>query len=479
MDITINNFIKEKVRKYKQILFLIIILVVSYLIGRTVATNKFTSFHLMSFIILFLLVISRFKVQNLLVIYLFIFPFNYWTSIGQVNLNLNELLILVLFFLWFFGLLLKGKIKYKANPFNKWILAYVLLGFVLLVNSPLSNKSTYKAIARTIEFGMFFLVLANNFPTNNDEKYLKRLSNLLIFAMMIVCSIGIIEFLVYSKNFPQSFINFHQRMIYLGIYPPRPLQSIVNFSLEGKTIGSTFGSKSALSIYLSAILPLVFIKILFSKNLFPKVVFVFIFALGLLSLFLTGSRAGLMAFLVGIIIIFYVLRTKKFFSVAITVILGILVFSYFLPQSFQKRLTFQSHESSLIGRTIYMKRSIEIIKNNLLIGAGIDSLGAEEGKSKPHNAFLSEFQTKGIFGFLIITGLFLSVIKCSYKNLTLLIKDKNIGPYALWVFVVIVIYFITSFAAEPFYENQTSMLFILALVISFTFLRRNSNHEKS
>lgn len=472
MNVTINNFIKEKVRKYKQILFLIIILVVSYFIGRTVATNKFTSFHLMSFIILFLLVVSRFKIQNLLVIYLFIFPFNYWTSIGQVNLNLNELLILVLFFLWFFGLFLKGKIKYKTNPFNKWILAYVLLSLVLLVNSPLSNKSTYKAIARTMEFGMFFLVLANNFPTNNDKKYLKRLSNLLLFAMMIVCSIGIIEFLVYNRNFPQSFINFHQRMISLGMYPPRPLQKIVNLSMGGKTIGSTFASRFALSIYLSAILPLVFIKILFVKDLFRKVVFIFMFALGLLSLFLTGSRTGSMAFLAGIIVIFYVLKTKKLFSFAAIVILGILIFSYFLPQSLQKRLTFRSYESSLIGRKIYAKRSIEIIKNNVLIGAGIDSLGAEEGKSKPHNAFLTEFQIKGIFGFLIITGLFLSAIKCSYKNLTLLIKDKNIGPYALWVFVVIVIYFITSFAAEPFYENQTSMLFILVVAISSTFLKK-------
>ncbi|MHA1381886.1 MAG: O-antigen ligase family protein [Candidatus Helarchaeota archaeon] len=483
MNFIIYNSIIEKIKK-KQILFSIaisiIFLLISLFIGWGVATDKFTSLHLMGLIILSFLILCKFKAKNLMIIYLFLFPFNYWTHIGAVNLNLNESLIFILFFLWSISFFVKGKINIKiidkANPFKKWVLAYALLSLILIINSPLGDKSTYKAMARSIEYSMLFFIMASVFVYSDIN--LKKISRLLLASMAIVCSLGIIEFLIYNISFPQSFISFHQKMISLGIYPPKPLQGIINFSLEGKTIGSTFASKSALSIYLSAILPLVLMKILFTKDIFQKLIYCFLFMVGILNLFLTGSRVGLITFLIGILIIFYVLKIKKFFSIATIVILGILIFSYFLPKGIQTRLTFKSHESSLIGRKVYMERSIEIIKNNFLAGAGVDSLGAKEGKSKPHNAFLSEFQIKGIFGFLIIMGLFFSTIKNSFKNLKLMIKDKNDGLYALWSFVVIMIYFFTSFAAEPFYENQTSVLFILAVVISATFLRKNLNREK-
>jgi len=62
-----------------------------------------------------------------------------------------------------------------------------------------------------------------------------------------------------------------------------------------------------------------------------------------------------------------------------------------------------------------------------------------------------------------------------YKN------DKSeIGIYAIWSFITVFIYFIISLTAEPFWENQTSVLFILAIAIS-VILRRNSDKmlEKS
>jgi len=434
----------------------------------------------MIIIILFLLLLSKFRLKQLLLIYLFLFPFNYWTSIGPLNLNLNELLIFILFFLWSIGFLVKGKanfkLKDKTNPFKKWMFLYSSFSFVLLLNSSLGDKSTYKAIARPIELSMLFFVMASVFVYRDIN--LEKISRLLLSSATIVCLLGIIEFSIYNISFPQSFVIFHQKMISLGIYPPRPLKEIFNFALEGKTIGSTFASKSALSIYLSVVLPLIIIKILFKKGLFGKIKLIFLFILSALNLFLTGSRTGLITVSLGILIILYVLKIKKFSYIALSIILGILIFSYLLPPALQKRLIFLSHESSIISREVYMKRSIQIIKNNPLIGAGVDSIGSEDGKSKPHNAYLSEFQTKGIFAFLIISSLFLSAVKNSYNNLKLMAINKKDDPFLLWSFVVIMIYLFTSFAAEPFHENQTSVLFILGLVISSKFLNSSITYEQ-
>ena len=479
MKFNLNNFNEILTRKYKFGILLIALLIIICYIGWKIIADKFSSFYFLSFIVLTLFLISKFELCNLLVIYLVLLPFNYWVTIDTLNLNLNELLILTLFSIWLFSnILSNGKIKYRNNPFNKWILAYVVSSFILLFNSPLDDKSTYKAITRTMEFGMLFFVLANKLPNNSYEKYLKKLLDLLLLSMAIVCCIGIIEYIIYTRNYPESFINFHQTMISLGIYPPRPLKNIINLSLEGKTIGSTFGSKSALSIYLSIILPLVFIKILFTKNLYKKIILVFMFTIGLINLFLTGSRTGLIAFLFGIVIILYKLGTKKLFSIGISVILGILVFSYFLPQDFRDRIAFRTHQSSFMGRKVYLIRSIEIIRKNFFIGSGIDSIGAEEGQSKPHNLFISEFQTKGIFGFLIISGLMFLALKVSYENLKLLSHNKNLGVFTLWIFVLTIIYFIISFATEPFYENQTSVLFIFAIAISSIFSKSKMNYEE-
>ncbi len=456
------------------IFFIFILLCYCFFIIKNCITS-FSNVYLMTLFVLFFLTFNRFKLNNMVLFYLFVFPFNYWISMKFVNWNLSELLIITMFGLWIWSSLISGKIRYKTNPFNKWIVGYLLISFVLVLNSPMNNKSIYKSIIRVVECGVFFFVLVNNFTFN--KKNLKIVSNLLIIAMLPVCFIGVVEFLIYSKSFPFSFIDFHQKMSFLGVYAPRPLKGVINLSLEGKAIGSTFGSKSALSIYLSAVLPLVFIKMLYDKGAFQKAIFVFVFGLGLINLFLTGSRTGLISLLFGLGIIFYIRKNKINVSAITGAILCFLLFFLFLPQNIQKRLLFRSHESSLIGRKVYAKRSMKIIKSNFFTGAGVDSLGSGKGQSKPHNAFLSEFQTKGIFGFLMIAGLFLTAIKYGYKNLKLLVKDEELGIYALWSFVVIMVYFVTSFAAEPFYENQTSILFFLGIAI-ISFLNGSLDYEK-
>jgi len=165
----------------------------------------------------------------------------------------------------------------------------------------------------------------------------------------------------------------------------------------------------------------------------------------------------------------------------LTIVSGLLLFIYFLPEEFQQRLTFRSSESTISGRKSYMIRSLNIIKDNVILGAGIDSVGGKAGESKPHNAFLIEFQTKGIAAFIILIGLFFQSFRYSYKNMLIYKNDKSeIGIYAIWSFITVFIYFLISLAAEPFWENQTSVLFILAIAIS-VILRRNSDKmlEKS
>lgn len=431
----------------------------------------YKSLFFLGFVVWFILMVSRFRFANLAATFLFLFPFNYWGSVGPVNLNLSEVLIVIIFFLWLsFNITSNRGIKYIKNPFNKWILAYMAISFILLLNSNLYEKATYKAISRSLEFGMLFFILANTSPPEASSGYFKKIINLLLLAMTIVCFFGIAEFIIYNRDFPLSFIHFHQQMISWNIYPPRPLDKIVNLSLEGKTIGSTFASKSALSIYLSVMLPLVFLKMVFAKKAVYKTGLVFIFLLGLFCLFLTGSRMGVTAFLSGILIIFLILRTRKIFSIMAGLVLGIMIFSYFLPQDFQERLLFKTHQSSFFGRKTYMQRSLNIIKNNFLFGAGIDSLGGERQESKPHSAFLAEFQTKGVFAFLVFLGLFLSAIREFFRNLSLTNKpyiSDEIKIMSFWSFISIAEYFIiTCFAAEPFYENQTSVLFLLALAIA-------------
>lgn len=458
----------EKIRNYPESIYYLVVIFVVIVIGWR-APAELSSFGIMVLVVFLVLAIARFSPRSLLVLFLFLFPFNYWTfiyptPIGQINLNLNELLILLLFLVWVSNLLCRGRLTYKINLLNKLVLLYVALSFVLLINSPLNSKAVYKAIMRSVEFGALFFVMANNI--DGEEKHLKKISSLLILAMFLVCIFSLWEISLIRREFPQSFIAFHQKMIQIGLYPPRELYKIELLSREGSTVGSTFGSKAALSIYLSAILPLAITLGWFSSQVWKKALFWGIAIIGFFCLLLTGSRAGVLAFLGGMLVILFLLKTKKLFSSLLILAMVIFLTSFFLPQGLQKRLMFKTHESSLPGRMECAKRSLMIIRNNALIGAGVDSLGAGPAQSKPHNAFLTEFQTKGIVGFLIISGIFFTAFRqslLSWKK-----AKKGVGfkkAISLWSIAAITVYFVHSLGAEPFGENQTVVLFILAVVL--------------
>lgn len=150
---------------------------------------------------------------------------------------------------------------------------------------------------------------------------------------------------------------------------------------------------------------------LVQKRKMPKAALASVLGIILLSIILTGSRGGLLA--VGIIIIVYLLGMKQRITITtIAIIAGILIVSV-IPSFFLERWK-EALETGGAGRTTIWHVGLEALSNFWIVGAGLNnfpgiyrefanfgpfSMGLGRGS---HNIYLGILVELGIGGFFLL-----------------------------------------------------------------------------
>ncbi|GAB4292743.1 MAG: hypothetical protein Kow0068_17950 [Marinilabiliales bacterium] len=203
-------------------------------------------------------------------------------------------------------------------------------------------------------------------------------------------------------------------------------------------------------------------------------------------IFLLSSKAGLITALI-IIVIYPVLilpdnlkKIKRIYFLLMIILSVTIAFANPRMKSlishvkqYDENVIKETNESSLV-RILIWKASINVIKNNYLIGVGTGDLkatmlneyikngytGAYEGELNPHNQYLETMVANGLLGIItLIIFIFYPFIQQ--------IKQKKYE--AVFFFIIIIL----NFAFESILDRQSGNMFISLFYSIFVFIKNN------
>jgi len=219
-----------------------------------------------------------------------------------------------------------------------------------------------------------------------------------------------------------------------------------------KRVNGLFSNFNSFSLSLALLLPMFLFYFSKVEKIYLKVLFLVSFMLGILNLFLTGTRSGIICFFLTLIFVFiYLVIRKNIKSIHIFFILfffvSVVLFVKFFKNYYPVKRVVESINTATFfdniktSRSIFWQAGIKLWKQNIFVGNGIKS-------------FYKEFPN--------ITQQWFSDNACNtYINYL-----SEIGVFGISVFFVVIFYIIYSFF-KSFITQNTYCVFLTAVLISF------------
>lgn len=349
----------------------------------------------------------------------------------------------------------------KNLQLNKPLLLLVISFLVLIPSVLYSTNLTYFGLR--IQILLPFLVMPFAYAQTDEfsEKQKKIISYTFIFGVLVTA----IQALVYYYN--------HQHEVNQAYLESRVMPTAISHH-------PTFSLMCAFSIYL--LYSIIKIEKMISLRFFFVAVTLFL----VVFLHIFSVRAGLMAFYLLVLLVFYEqVFIKKQYLLAtfilvlcIAIALGTFLFSPTIRNKIANtqndienyKAGGSANNQSLGSRVISYKNAIEITENSSwLLGCGlgdIEDLNNKLFETKypdvtkriiPHNQFLYYLASLGILGLLIFTIAF-------YYPLFYNIKNLNLVAYYLVITV--------AFLIEAFLTTQLGVAFCILFLILFISKKR-------
>jgi len=402
----------------------------------------------------------------------FLIPFYFFRfSVLGIKTNVFEIAIL-LSFLSFIVFLTKEKKKIIYGPV--WPYLFLIIALISAYFS--SDKTTALGIFKGWFFVpiVFYWLIINNFK----QKELYKL-NIALFASLIIVSFwailqrfGIIGTLFYQSG-DVTFLQY----------------------IADKRVFGPFESPNFLAMF---IVPVAFLSLpllfeakaenfsLCSKNILVKIFALVSFSLPITALYFSGSKGGLWAFIIGMLVYLnytYINKQKSkdrrpVLATLIVTCLFIGNYLYFYVISHLANLS-GSNESR---KEIY-KHSIQLLKNNFINGVGlggfndaIAQVSVNDSYFKyfilpyalhPHNLLLAIWLNLGILGLLLFVVILIDFLKNAFSS------DLKIKATILAAIMAIMVHGLFD---TTYFKNDLSAIFWL--IFAFSIIIGNKNETK-
>ncbi|MBI4743614.1 MAG: O-antigen ligase family protein [Actinobacteria bacterium] len=361
------------------------------------------------------------------------------------------------FLIWLFEQLKKDCFELIRTNLDKYLILFLLvslLSFYKLLNIHASIDGIFSFII----YFLFFWLTANNFESRDKISFAL---NGLIATGSLVALYGLWQYLYGLEDLANW----------------APLHNI-SFSIENR-IFSTFINPNHLSGFLSLIIPLAFVSLMRSKSKIKTILIGSGILLMGTSLILTYSRGGWISSVAALSIVFFGIIYKyprKTITATIVLVLMLLAVNFFItknPSTNQSNkvgaysaLDPNTSATSLQGRVQLWRGTVNMIKENYLLGTGIGTYSyiypiyQYEGKysKHAHNTFLEIFAETGIAGFLSFLLIVFLVLKNQF-NLARLEKDEEYKLYALAFFAAGVSFVIRNLIDFDWYSPGETLIF--------------------
>jgi len=313
----------------------------------------------------------------------------------RITIQIINFIIITLLFLKQYGFYFH---KYPRVPDN---LKYFILSLLLLMLvSSINSNRMLQGIERLIILLLFLYLIYLIYALIKSDVEV----HLIIFSLFICSIFSLLMLFNQALKFSFDLIHLYQNIFFSQ-----------EFYLGKNNVGVMF---SIATIFL--------ISLLFIKQLqYKKYLFLLLLAL-LLGLLITNSRASILCLLISVVVILYMINKKMLIIVisGIGVIIIILSFTSLLNDI---QLYLRVSEAGS-GREYLIGATIEVIKNNFLLGAGPAGTRSELYSNLPyllhspqewvisviyelgdmnqtHNYYLYFFSDLGIVGLLLSLAL--------------------------------------------------------------------------
>lgn len=379
---------------------------------------------------------------------------------NRLPVKVAELISIVLIF----TLLLKKEEKFKISNFNFKLLIWLLIGFVsLLINTIRFSYSIGSMLygllysVRIVHLMLLCSLIKEYFKENKIE--IKKIFDFIINCYIAVCIIGFVQLIFFPKAY-----DFYEIFYNLGVYFPNADPHV------GRLISTYFDPNYlAACLLIPTIITLIYWDKYNEKKYFIK------FLIISLTIILTVSRSGLLGYVITVFL-FTLSGLKleqgklKYNKKTIILFLSIMIMFVISLKSGNvrvvNRITNSVSDKSTYYRFDNWEYSMDIIKDNSLIGVGYNLIGTysdvnldikrgESVKYGSDSSLLLIMMTTGIIGFIYFV---IITLKYIIKNIRLRKKDivylispiilisaliccnfNNVLFYTLWMFPVLLI----------------------------------------
>jgi len=397
------------------------------------------------------------------------------------TLYLTDILIILLIILWFVEEIsykvvnLKSQVqaaRYQTNSKVKnlnfnivkrlefWILIFFIVYLFINVFFIATNQwaALYKLV-KILEFFLLGMVVAKIKPK--------------VVAVVFFLSIGMIYsgFLAFSQFILQRsvggfFYFLGERTFYAGT--PGIATVYFNNGLMLRPY-ATFPHPNVLGGALAVLLPMVFYFVALNKKpvaFLLQMFFSAVFILGLITLFLTFSRASWAVFLLGFALVFFVGKKKILLWLEKNKDKTLLFFYSLFFLSVLFFWLVPSYSNSILQRRELLKAAFEMILQNPLFGVGLNNFVVAAKDYLPkiadpyifqpvHNVYLLVFSELGIIGFVVIITLVYFTFLQSLKS------------HPLIIVAVLQLAFLGFFDHYLFTLQQAQLLFVVFVALAF------------
>jgi O-antigen ligase len=369
------------------------------------------------------------------------------------------------------------KIK-SFKGYHFFIGLFIVFYLVVLLNSFRFDYYIESIKSFTFYFRFLLFTLVISHLISKEQKIVDDFFNIGLISIFLVFFFGLIEFILIRFDYLQYLTEFSDKRIALINTPYR--------------IAGLFGDEKIMGGYISKIFPLIlgsfFIRFSYKKENHILVVLGFI---SFITIIISGDRAPLIIFIFTLFLIFcFVVNLRKLILISgivaiffgsILIFLDPIIKARTIDQTFRNINGAYNNDKLTLISTSYeghFKAALIIFNEYPYFGAGIKGFRNQcfnnhinkEGvicTTHPHNTYLQFLSETGIFGFIIIVGLFFYLF---YKIICIyLINKKNVLKHhnnAKIIFLIHIFMFIWPLITSgSFFNNYNSIFYTLPIIL--------------
>jgi O-antigen ligase len=379
----------------------------------------------------FLVAAARWGLRGAFLFFCLAFPFAVFVDIGRFNLNTPEFASFMAIFLFAGILALQGtgpRLRRPILPYAPFLL-YASASIPLLITSQASPRA-FVMVARPLAFLALAVIGMEVVRNRADVEQVRRFVG---YGVVAALALGVVEALT-VQGF-EDVLAWKESLSRLGVLPVTLLEREDVLLSASYTEGYTgvFPIHHAYAYFLGVVALFLFSRLLHGAAAKPggAAAEAVILGLTIFLLLFTKSRTFQLALppalVVGLVVLARrgVLHRLRIVLIAAVAVPGAIAFGELDVDRFAAAIALATGDpqevadGSVLQRLDYQARSLELIRENPWFGAGFHSYGPDMGQSKPHNAYLHEWQLKGIVGvvgYLFLIGVLFALGWRGYRR---------------------------------------------------------------